>query len=78
VVRHCENDIDTRVWRRSTDDDSRIHIISPDFVCVSADIQMNVAARELDDKLELFTYLGSNWTLVSIDDCIVHIARYHP
>jgi len=46
--------------------------------CVPADIQMNVAARELDDKLELFTNLGSNWTLVSIDDCIVHISRYHP
>jgi len=45
---------------------------------VPADIQMNVAAIELDDELELFTNLGSNWTLVSIDDCIVHIARYHP
>jgi len=39
---------------------------------------MQVVARELDDKLELLTNLGSNWTLVSIDDCIVHIARYHP
>jgi len=51
--------------------------------CVPADIQMNVAARALDDKLlddklELFTNLGSNWTLFSIDDCIVHIACYHP
>jgi len=46
--------------------------------CVPADIQMQIVARELDDKLELFTNLGSNWTLVSIDDCIVHITRYHP
>jgi len=46
--------------------------------CVPADIKLNVAAREFDEKPELFTNLGSNWILVIIDDGIVHIARYNP
>ena len=46
--------------------------------CVPADIQMKLVERELDEKLELFTNLGSTWTPVSIEDCNVHVAQYHP
>jgi len=42
------------------------------------DIDVQSLQTDLTNQLDLYTNLGSGWSLVSIDDCTINIARYNP
>ena len=47
-------------------------------VCNVSDIDLSALQAELAMQLDKFTNLGSGWSLVSIDTCLIHIASFNP
>ena len=46
--------------------------------CNQSDFDFQSLQNELLNQLDLFTNLGSGWSLISIDDFIVHVVCYNP
>jgi hypothetical protein len=46
--------------------------------CNKADFDFQSVQADLIRQLDIFTNLGSNWSLISIDDFVLHIAKYCP
>ena len=44
----------------------------------NGDIDILAMRNELIDQLDIYTSLGSGCSLLSIDDFIIHIARFNP
>ena len=46
--------------------------------CNSGDIDLDALHVDLSSQLDMFTNNGSGWSLISIDDFTVHVARFNP
>jgi hypothetical protein len=46
--------------------------------CSSGDIDFDALHVDLWNQLDMFTNNGSGWSLISIDDFTVHVARFNP